>query len=30
MTAKNRFDFNINYDPTAAGIDKDVSIIIHL
>lgn len=26
----NRFDYNINYDPSAAGIGKDVSIIVHL
>jgi polyisoprenoid-binding protein YceI len=29
-TTINRFDYNINYDPTAAGIGKDVSIIVHL
>jgi len=28
-TTINRFDYNINYDPMAAGIGKDVSIIIH-
>lgn len=26
----NRFDYNINYDPTAAGIGKDVQIEVHL
>jgi|SRR5690554_1318528 len=29
-TTINRFDFNIDYDPTAAGIGKDVAIIVHL
>ncbi|HLV51152.1 MAG TPA: YceI family protein [Flavobacterium sp.] len=29
-TTINRFDYNINYDPTAAGIAKDVTIIVHL
>jgi polyisoprenoid-binding protein YceI len=29
-TTINRFDYNINYDPAAAGIGKDVSIIVHL
>lgn len=29
-TTINRFDFNIDYDPTAAGIGKEVSIVIHL
>lgn len=29
-TTINRFDYNINYDPTAAGIGKDVNIIVHL
>src|SRR5690606_23803105 len=29
-TTINRFDYNINYDPTAAGIGKDVTIIVHL
>lgn len=26
----NRFDYNINYDPTATGIGKDVHIEVHL
>lgn len=26
----NRFDYNINFDPTAAGIGKDVHIEVHL
>ncbi|MFA7448967.1 MAG: YceI family protein [Weeksellaceae bacterium] len=29
-TTINRFDYNINYDPTAAGIGKDVKILVHL
>lgn len=29
-TTINRFDYNINYDPTAAGIGKDVNIVVHL
>ena len=29
-TTINRFDYNINYDPTAVGIGKDVTIIVHL
>lgn len=29
-TTINRFDYNINFDPAAAGVGKDVSIIIHL
>src|SRR5690606_34106944 len=29
-TTINRFDFNIDYDPTAAGVGKDVTIIVHL
>lgn len=29
-TTINRFDYNIDYDPTAAGIGKDVNIIVHL
>lgn len=29
-TTINRFDYNIKYDPTAAGIAKDVKIIVHL
>lgn len=29
-TTINRFDYNINYDPTASGIGKDVKIVVHL
>lgn len=29
-TTINRFDYNINYDPTAMGVGKDVKLIIHL
>lgn len=29
-TTINRFDYNINFDPAAAGVGKDVSIIIYL
>ena len=29
-TTINRFDYNINFDPTAAGVGKDVTIVIHL
>ena len=29
-TTINRFDYNVNYDPTASGIAKDVKIIVHL
>ncbi|HEY9168709.1 MAG TPA: YceI family protein [Lutibacter sp.] len=29
-TTINRFDYNINYDPTAGGVGKDVSIVVHL
>ncbi len=29
-TTINRFDYNINFDPAAAGVGKDVSIIVHL
>jgi len=29
-TTINRFDYNINFDPTAAGIGKDVDIVVHL
>ena len=29
-TKINRFDFNIDYDPTAVGIGKDVELEIHL
>lgn len=28
-TTINRFDYNIDFDPAAAGIGKDVSIIVH-
>lgn len=28
-TTINRFDYNINYDPAAAGIGKDVNIVVH-
>ncbi len=30
QTAINRFDYNIDYDPTATGIGKDVHIEVHL
>lgn len=30
VTSINRFDYNIDYDPTAAGIGKDVNIEVHL
>jgi len=30
VTTINRFDYNINYDPTASGIGKDVKIVVHL
>jgi len=30
QTTVNRFDYNINYDPAAAGVGKDVSIVVHL
>lgn len=30
QTTINRFDYNINFDPTAAGVGKDVTIILHL
>src|SRR5690606_25416242 len=30
QTTIDRFDYNINYDPTAAGIGKDVAIVVHL
>lgn len=26
----NRFDYNINFDPAAAGVGKDVNIVVHL
>ncbi len=29
-TTIDRFDYNIDYDPTAAGIGKDVNIVVHL
>lgn len=29
-TTINRFDYNIDFDPAAAGVGKDVSIVIHL
>ncbi|MDX1365635.1 MAG: YceI family protein [Arenibacter latericius] len=29
-TTINRFDYNINFDPGAAGVGKEVSIIVHL
>lgn len=29
-TTINRFDYNINYDPAAAGVGKDVKIVAHL
>ena len=29
-TTINRFDYNIDFDPAAAGVGKDVSIIVHL
>lgn len=29
-TTINRFDFNIDYDPAAAGIGKEVNIVVHL
>ncbi|HNP17169.1 MAG TPA: YceI family protein [Fulvivirga sp.] len=29
-TTINRFDYNINFDPDAAGVGQDVSIIVHL
>ncbi|WP_086477963.1 YceI family protein [Arenibacter amylolyticus] len=29
-TSINRFDFNIDYDPTAAGIAKEIDIVAHL
>ncbi|RXJ44287.1 YceI family protein [Gelidibacter gilvus] len=30
QTTINRFDYNINFDPAAAGVGKDVNIIVHL
>ncbi|MCG2429527.1 YceI family protein [Aequorivita xiaoshiensis] len=29
-TTINRFDYNINFDPAAAGVGKDVTIVVHL
>lgn len=29
-TTINRFDYNINFDPAAAGVGKDVNIVAHL
>lgn len=29
-TTINRFDYNINFDPAAAGVGKDVDIVVHL
>jgi len=29
-TTINRFDYNINFDPGATGVGKDVSIVVHL
>ncbi len=29
-TTINRFDYNINFDPAAAGVGKDVEIVAHL
>ncbi len=28
-TTINRFDYNIDFDPTAAGVGKDVNIVVH-
>ncbi len=28
-TTINRFDYNINFDPAAAGVGKDVTIVVH-
>lgn len=30
QTTINRLDYNVDYDPTAAGIGKDVNIVVHL
>lgn len=30
QTTINRFDYNINFDPAAAGVGKDVTIVAHL
>ncbi|WP_271424000.1 YceI family protein [Aequorivita sinensis] len=29
-TTINRFDYNLNFDPAAAGVGKDVTIVVHL
>lgn len=29
QTTINRFDYNINFDPAAAGVGKDVNIVVH-
>ena len=29
-TSINRFDYDINYDPAAAGVGKEVNIVVHL
>ena len=29
-TTINRFDYNIDFDPAAAGVGKDVNIVVHL
>ncbi len=29
-TTINRFDFNIDFDPAAAGVGKEVNIVVHL
>lgn len=29
-TTINRFDYNINFDPAAMGVGKDVTIVVHL
>ncbi|WP_417363078.1 YceI family protein [Galbibacter sp.] len=29
-TTINRFEFNVDYDPTAAAVGKDVNIVVHL
>src|SRR5690554_5304541 len=29
-TTINRFDYNINFDPAATGVGKDVTIVVHL
>lgn len=30
QTTINRFDYNINFDPAAAGVGKEVNIVVHL